>query len=313
MTVTPFGHHGHVDRINDLAAQQHSLIGREQALAHGMTARQIEGRLRSGRWQGAGRGVYRIAGSVPTWKQLVMAAVLATGHGAAASRRSAASLWRLPGFHDGPVEVTQCRGPSSRNPSAGLHDSRFLPVSQMRSVDGIPTTSVERTLLDIGGCVHPAQAERALDNALAMNLTTIQQLGLMLAETGRRGRKGTALTRQLLAVRTEDYVPPASELEALLAAVLAAYGLPQPVRQGSVGGTQAPVGRVDFVFRSAKVIVEADSRRHHSSWLDVQADHRRDLLLTAAGWRIIRVNWHQLLEEPELFVGAIRMTLRAAA
>jgi very-short-patch-repair endonuclease len=83
-------------------------------------------------------------------------------------------------------------------------------------------------------------------------------------------------------------------------------------RSGS-DGTQAPVGRVDFVDPQARVVVEADSRRYHSSWLDVQADHRRDLLLTAAGRRVIRVNWHQLVEEPSLFIEALRATLAAAA
>jgi very-short-patch-repair endonuclease len=73
------------------------------------------------------------------------------------------------------------------------------------------------------------------------------------------------------------------------------------------------VGRVDFVYRAAKVVIEADSRRYHSSWLDVQADHRRDLLLAAAGWTIVRVNWHQLIAEPELFIAAVRAFLPSAA
>src|SRR3954467_6263984 len=76
----------------------------------------------------AARGVYLISGSVATWEQRLLAAVMATGHGAAASRRSAAALWRLPGFRRGPIEVTQARGPSSRNPGQRLHDSRFLPA-----------------------------------------------------------------------------------------------------------------------------------------------------------------------------------------
>jgi hypothetical protein len=180
-------------------------------------------------------------------------------------------------------------------------------------VRSIATTSPDRTLLDLCGCVHAKRAERALDNALAMELTTIRQLGLMLAETGRRGRPGTALLRRLLAVRAADYVPPASELEALLLGVLEAANLPVPDRQAWVGGTRAPVGRVDFVIRDARVVIEADSRRHHSSWLDVEADHRRDLLLAAAGWDVIRVNWHQLIREPELFVSALRAKLRRAA
>lgn len=196
-----------MDRLLEVAARQHSLIGREQALAYGMTVRQIESRIESGRLEIMARGVYRIPGSVATWEQRVMAQVLATGPFAAASPRSAAALWRLPGFRPGPVEVTQGRGPSSRNPCAGLHDSRFLPPHQVRTVEGIPTVRPERTLLDLCGCVHPRRAERALDNALAMDFTTVQQLGLMLAETGRRGRTGAALLRRILATRTTDNVP----------------------------------------------------------------------------------------------------------
>ena len=302
-----------MDRILELAARQHSVIGREQALAYGMTAGQINARVRRGRLEVAARGVYRVPGSVPTWEQGLMTAVLATGAGAAASRLSAAALWRLPGFRRGPIEVTQGKGPSSRNPSRGLHDSRFLPLHQLRVVDAIPVTGPERTILDLCGCIHPLRAERALDNCLAMEATTVGKLGVMLAETGRRGRSGTALLRRLLAVRTADYAPPASELEALVVAVLAAAGLEAPVRQEWVGGTQAPVGRVDFVYAGPRVIIEADSRRYHSAWLDVQADHRRDLLLTAGGWRVIRVNWHQLVDDPALFVDALTATMAPTA
>jgi hypothetical protein len=302
-----------METMRRLAEQQHGIISREQALAHGMNSNQIGARLRRGSWERLARNVYRIPGSVRTWEQQVLAAVWAAGCGAAASRRCAAALWRIPGFSPGPVEVTQARGPSSRYPAPGLHESRYLPPHQIRIASDIPTTCPERTLLDLCGFVHPQRAERALDNALAMDLTTVQQLGMMLAETGARGRPGTALLRVLLAVRTADYVPPASELEALLLGVLTGAGVPLPDRQEWVGGTRAPAGRVDFVYRHARIVIEADSRRYHSAWLDVQADHRRDLLLTAAGWRIIRVNWHQLIKEPELLVAAANAFLRQAA
>ena len=296
-----------------LAEQQHGLISREQALSLGMSSDQIGARLRRGTWDRVARNVYRIPGSVPTWEQRVLAAVWAAGAGAAASRQTAAALWKLAGFERSPVEVTQPRGPSSRYPTPGLHASRLLPAHQIRMVQAIPTTSVERTLLDLCGCIRPGRAERALDNALAMELTTVQRIGLMLAETGARGRTGTALLRGLLSVRCDDYVPPASELEALVEAVLEGAGLPLPERQQWVGGTTAPTGRVDCIYRPARVVIEADSRRHHSSWLDVQADHRRDLVLMAAGYRIVRVNWHQLIGEPEPFVAAVKTFLRDAA
>lgn len=302
-----------METMRRLAEQQHGLVSREQALAHGMSSNQISGHIRRGTFERLARNVYRIPGSVPTWEQRVLAAVWAAGAGAAASRRSAASLWRLPGFAPGAVEVTQPRGPSVRYPQPGLHHSRLLPAHQIEMVAAIPTTCPERTLLDLCGCVHPGRAERAIDNALAMELTTAQRIGLMLAETGARGRTGTALLRRIVSVRCDDYVPPESELEALVEAVLAGAGLELPERQALVGGTTAPAGRVDYLYRPARVVIEADSRRHHSSWLDQQADHRRDLQLMAAGYRVIRVNWHQLIGEPELFVAAVRAVIRTAA
>ena len=126
----------------------------------------------------------------------------------------------LPGFRAGPIKVTQGRGPSSRSPAHGSHDTRFLPAHQVRVVNAFPATSPERTLLDLCGSAHPRRAERTLDNVLAMGLTAVHALGLMVAETGARGRAETAVLGRILAVRTADYVPPASELEALVIAVL---------------------------------------------------------------------------------------------
>ena len=49
-------------------AAQHGVITRAQALAHGMTPRQIDHRLRTGTWIRDYRGVYRAAPVRVTWK-----------------------------------------------------------------------------------------------------------------------------------------------------------------------------------------------------------------------------------------------------
>jgi very-short-patch-repair endonuclease len=86
-----------------------------------------------------------------------------------------------------------------------------------------------------------------------------------------------------------------------------------PVRQVEVGGTTAPVGRIDFLYRAARLVIEADSKQYHGNWLATEADHRRDKLLIAAGYQVIRTNWHELIEEPELLVNAVRAVLQRAA
>lgn len=154
-------------------------------------------------------------------------------------------------------------------------------------MDGIPVTSVARTIFDLCGAIHIKRAARALDNALAMGSRPSIEC------------RSFSLKRRL----------PVQ----LAVTVLAAAGIEAPTRQASVGGTTAPIGRVDLAYLWAKLVIEADSRRHHSSWLDVLSDRRRDALLTAAGWHVLRTNWHQLTTEPEIFVASVPGALARAA
>ena len=146
--------------------------------------------------------------------------------------------------------------------------------------------------------------ERALDDAIVQRGLSTSELADVVATLGRRGRPGTTLMRRLMAERGEGYVATESELEDLVRAVLERYGLPLPERQ-RVLGDDHPVGRVDFVYLDARLVIEADSRRHHTALLDADQDRWRDLELTAAGFRVIRVTWHQLVHEPERFVAAL--------
>ena len=196
---------------------------------------------------------------------------------------------------------------------AALHETRFLPASHVSTVGVIPLTRPARTVLDLCGVLHEKQAERELDNVLAMGLTSVARLHVVLAEMGARGRKGTAVLRRLLAARDDAYLAPDSELEALLSAVLTGAGLEQPARQVALGGAEEPVGRVDFAYRGARLVIEADSRRHHSSRLDWEADHRRDALLLASGWQVLRFTWDQLAHRPSEVVAAVRGALARAA
>src|SRR5688572_8491233 len=85
--------------LHRLFSAQHSLITREQALDRGLPSHVIQYRVASGRWERIHDGVYRLAGSVATTAQEVMAATLAAGPGAAASHRAAAALrgWPIEG------------------------------------------------------------------------------------------------------------------------------------------------------------------------------------------------------------------------
>ncbi|MGH7502427.1 MAG: endonuclease domain-containing protein [Longimicrobiales bacterium] len=63
---------------------------------------------------------------------------------------------------------------------------------------------------------------------------------------------------------------------------------------------------VDFVWRSERLVVEIDGRAFHSSDRSFESDRRRDGVLVAAGLRVMRVTWRQIVNEPEALL--VRLT-----
>ena len=296
-----------------LAGRQHSVFTWDQAIDSGVAPAEMKVLARRGAIERVVLGVYRVAGSPETWRQKLMIAVLAAGEGAAVSGRAAAALWGIRGYPEGIVEITQTRRPSRRHPYGVEHSSRYLPAEHIRAVDGIPVTSVERTVVDMCARIGTKRAEWLVKTVCSMKLTAIGKLAEMVVEMAKPGRKGIRLLRATLAAVDDGTPMDASELERLVLAVLKAAGLPLPDREVEVGGTTAPVGRIDFLFRKARLVIEADSKAWHGGWIATESDQRRDKKLIAAGYYIVRTNWRELVEEPELFTGAVAALLERAA
>lgn len=71
-------------------------------------------------------------------------------------------------------------------PDAVVHRARLLPSHHLTVVDGIATTRIARTLVDLAAVVHPRRAARALDNALSAGLITTEGMEAVSA-TWQRG------------------------------------------------------------------------------------------------------------------------------
>lgn len=305
MTSDPLDRH-----LAKQAEGQHGVIAHWQ-LATPNTEALVRHRVDAGRWEHVARGVYRLAGTPRTWRQRLVAAVYAAGPGAVASHRSAAALWELPGFREGPVDVLRPRHTDHRSTLGPVHETRVLPAEHLTSIDAVPVTNPGRTLFDLAGVIRPEQLERALDTCLGRGLVDVIGLRSLLDDLGGRGRSGVGAMRRLLDER--GTVPAAeSDLERRLLAALREGGLPAPRRQVQAGGSD-PAGRVDFAYVETGLVIEADSRRHHMSKLDFEADRRRDNTLMAAGWRVLRITWRQVTERPDEVVRLVREALRAAA
>ena len=263
-----------------------------------------------GRWDVVHAGVYRLAGTPRSWEQRLHGLVLASGPVAAASHRSAAALLGIPGFdRRGLIEVVTPRPRRHRDGNGLVHRWRVLPDHHLTVIEGITTTRVPRTLCDLAGILHPARTERALDNCLSMGIVTPGTMAITFAELASRGRKGVAVMRLLLEERAAGYVAPASELEARFRDLVRAAGLPEPVRQLDVGDADNWIGRVDVAYPAHRLLIELDSRRHHTSLLDREADAARDSALIAAGWWVVRFTWADLVERPDEVVDQMHRLL----
>ena len=298
--------------LRRLAEQQHGVVSRAQCRAIGIGHDVLKSRLRKGDWVAVSRRVIRLAGAPVTDRSRLLAAVLDAGPDAAASHRSAAGLWRLPGFNLGDLDVSRLHGAEHAHAGlARLHHPRALPAHHCTTIDGIPVTTPARTIFDLAGLLPPHRTERALDNAINMSPALLRVLHRMLPELAERGRTGITLMRELLADRPAGYIPPASGLEARVIRLLDEAGVPT-TRQVDLGGDDW-IRRVDLVVVGTNVVIEVDSARFHSSLSDRRRDGARDAALAELGYQVMRVTEEEVWATPAAVVRRVRSATRRAA
>lgn len=290
--------------IATIANRQYGIVSTRQLLAAGIGPGAIATRVRRHRLHRLHRGVYVVGHTALVPLAREMAAVLACGPDAAISHRSAATLWRLLEGNDGPIDVTVTRfGRSHRG--LCVHRSRSLRPEDVQTRHGIPVTTPTRTLLDLADTATERELERAVDEALVQRLTS--RTSLIAAVRNASGRHGASRVRHLL----ERYDGPTltrSEAEERFLALVRAAGLEVPEVNVRLGNHV-----VDFLWRQRRVVVEVDGFRFHSSRRAFERDRRRDAELAAAGYRVIRITWAQLVEEPYSVVASLSQALTAAA
>jgi very-short-patch-repair endonuclease len=227
-----------------------------------------------------------------------LAAVLACGESAGLSHRSAGHLRELCTAGRGRIDVIVFGESTRRHHGIQVHRSRSLTPADITSIDGIPCTTVARTLLDLAAVIPSRSLERAIEQAEIQGSLDLRAL----AEQIERNclTKGAKRLRAVIADHDETAAPTESELEERLYLVLRRGDLPLPERQVHIDpGDGEPAIRVDFAWRAQKLVVETDGGRYHRTRRAFESDRRRDQRLTQAGWRVIRITWRQLRDEPE--------------
>lgn len=281
----------------------------EAVTESGLSRPAIGRRIARGRWDHLGRAVYGIVGAPHTWRRQLLVAVWSAGEHAVASHRSAGALWALDGLAEGPIEIAVPNSTVRKVSSARLRRVTPLVARDRTSVDEIPVTSIERTIVDLAGALPMGGLARGLDSALVQGLTRVERVMACLLRVGRRGRKGSRILAALLDERLNGIRPTESSLEQRLERVLTRAGLPRPVRQHKVFDGQGCIGRIDFAYPRARLAIEADSYRWHAAREAWQRDLRRRTRLAAVGWRVVHCTWHELVHQPDQIVSATRSAL----
>jgi hypothetical protein len=220
-----------------LARRQHAVVGREQLLALGFTAKAIKHRIAIGRLHPKWRGVYAVGRPELTRRGEWMAAVLSCGPTAALSHASAAALWGLRPDRGG-IEVVVAPGMARERPGIVVHRG----ARDVARVDAIPVTSATCTLVDLAATLPAEEIEAAINEADKRDL--IDPEALREALEAMAVRRGLKALKRILDRRTFTLTD--SQLEPRFRPLARAAGLPRPQTRVYVDGF-----RVDFTGRSS--------------------------------------------------------------
>lgn len=276
--------------IAALTARQHGAVSSGQLRDLGLSQDQLEYRLRIGRLHRLHRGVYAVGHPRLSRAGRWMAATLVAAD-VLLSHRSAAELLKLRDPTGGGIHITSPSKLVSRD-ALVVHRCR-VPADERTRVDGIPATSLSRTLLDLAVGEGEQAFTRALRQAHFHRLTDRLSLPDLLERYSRR--RGTAVVRRGLAegaysLRTR------SPLEDEFLEFLTARGLPLPETNAIVeaGGERF---EVDCLWRRERLIVELDGHAAHGTPEAIEADRRRDGLLVAHSYSVQRLTARRLTRD----------------
>jgi hypothetical protein len=219
-----------------------------------------------------------------------MASVLACGDGSVLSHDSAAALLGFGSERQGCVEVSVRSLAIRRHPGLCVHRCPSLRDGDVGLSDNIPVTSPAQTLIDLAARSDRISVERMVDEADRLDLITPPKLRVAL--DSHAGEPGVARLRTWLDRRTFRLTR--SRLERFFLPLAKDVGLPVPETKVWVNGFE-----VDFLWPDLRLVVEADSLRHHHTPAQQARDHLRDQAHAAAGFTPLRFTHEQVRYEPE--------------
>lgn len=277
--------------------------------------------IRSGRWMEPSRGLICTEALACIDKETfhrewARAEIIRRGSRHVASVWTAARIWELPEYVI-PAPITELSlAMNSRKNTRSKLVGRVrvldtpLPDSAITARDGIPVTTLARTVADCAKRLSFEGAvvliEFALNSKRDRDLDTSQRLRDEIRDAldACAGAHGVVRARAAL-----DFASSLSEsvFESRSRVFFRVHRIPQPRQQMEFGDEDGIRARGDFVWELQKVVGEADGyaktgnlptepeRKHR--W---KRDKDRDLYLNSLGYRVIHWTWDDLRRPHEL-------------
>jgi hypothetical protein len=280
--------------LAEIAGRQHGVVARRQVEGLDLSEKTVDRWIRNGRLHRIHPGVYALGHDAITVRGRWMAAVLASGDGAALSHRSATALWGIWGSGAGEIHVTVPR--KTRSSATIRRHYAVLPPDEIGIKDGIPVTSAARAVLDLAADRGEASAESALREMEYLGIYGPLSLPSLL-ERHPRHRGKEIVERCLTRLADDPGGRIRSTLEETFLPFLDAQKIPRP-RLNPWLSLDNDRFQVDCLWENSKLIGELDGFRSHGTKRAFRKDRRRDRRLSASGYRVVRITEDQLRHEP---------------
>lgn len=295
-------------RIALIAAAQRGRVATRQLHEAGFTSSRIATRVRNGHLIRVGFGVYAVGYVISEPLIPETEALLACGPGSMLSHASAAVVWEMiPARPNDPVHLTTGHDRRGRR-GIVVHHSRTLTAADARIHLGLPLTSPARTLLDLCDVRSLHEVERALDEALARRIVTIDEV-LDVCDRF-RSRKGASALFRMAMERTMPGGSARTKWQRTASKAFRDAGLPAAEEDVWWLGYQH-----DFLWRAHRVTLEIDGYPWHATKVNMERDRAKDLKVKQAGGDPNRVSNTQV--ERNIFevvaLVAARLALRDPA
>jgi uncharacterized protein DUF559 len=229
-----------------------------------------------------------------------MAAVLAAGEGAALSHLCAAALWEACVIRTDFVTVV---APKERRPKGPVrvHECRNLDPRDVTTRRGIPTTTVARMLVDLSDVLTPHRLANVIyEAAYRSRFSATATLDAMARANGRRNLH---VLEQALAINAAGSAGTKSDPEDAYLHLLQLAGIATPLANTRVLDIE-----VDVYWPEWRLIVEIDGPGH-SRPKARKDDARRDRMLRAAGYEVLRFSDEDVERRPDQVMRATTLAV----